>query len=790
MSSVQSATLDVNQHTEYEVHQLYCGLDNALTHESLQREFELFDSNTNPRPQAKLIYGFERALQAPYLDVMLRGFRVDTEAREAACLNLSRRINRLQSNLNRISEGLWGKGLNARSNKMLREFFYDAMKLKEIITSKKGVKKVSLDRPALERLSEQYLYARPFISHILSIRDLSKQLEVFATQIDPDNRFRSSYNIAGTETGRPSSSESAMGTGGNMQNIAPGLRHVFVADPGYILFLIDFEQSEARDVGFIIGSLFGDWSYLDACESGDLHTANAKLVWPDLKWSGDPIMDRKIADQPFYRDFSYRDMAKRGSHLCLTEDHEVLTPGGWVPVEDKPYAIMAWSEKNGSDFEKVEHWTDELYNNKLVYFEGNSISLCMTESHRVPYKSDQRNNSLDIRRAIDGPGRYMPLGWGYKGGDEEVPARLIAAFMSDGSQASTNRMYFHLKKPRKIARLKYLCSIYNFEYEELKNDIVSVHGSLPKRTGSFMFEWTTECIKDFIDEYKHWDGHISKTAVSLFSVNKDHLDWIKTFGRLVGIGGNINTSIIHSNFSGTTKEYTTTYYTLQQNHRLWGTGRSVFFMTEDTKEPVRVLCPTVKSQFFYVRRNGKICVTGNSNYMGTAFTMARHLKVPQKVADEFQSRYCRGSNAAFPCIPLYWQWAIEQIQTTYKIITPFGRERHFFGNTRDDATAREAIAFVPQSTTSDRTNLGFWRVWKHLPQVELLAQGYDSITFQVKEDSNTKEIVREVARLLQTKLTDDKSGRSYSVPVDVKAGHNWGYASDANPKGLKKYSLK
>lgn len=493
MLSVQSASLDISQHTEYEIHQLYCGLDNALTHESLQKEFELFDSNTNPRPQAKHIYDFERALQAPYLDVMLRGFRVDVEAREAACIDLHNRINRLQFNMNKIAMALWDKGLNARSNKMLREFFYDTMKLKEIITSKKGVKKVSLDRHALERLSEQYLYARPFVAHILGIRDLSKQVEVLETQVDPDNRFRSSYNIAGTETGRPSSSESALGTGGNAQNIAPGLRHVFVADEGYQLFLIDFEQSEARDVGFLIGCLFADWSYLDACESGDLHTANARLVWPELEWTGDLASDKRIANRTFYREFSYRDMAKRGSHL--------------------------------------------------------------------------------------------------------------------------------------------------------------------------------------------------------------------------------------------------------------------------------------------------------SNYMGTAFTMARHLKIPQRTADEFQARYCRGHGCAFPSIPLYWQWAIEQIQTTYKIITPFGRERHFFGNTRDDATAREAIAYVPQSTTSDRTNLGFWRTWKHLPEVKLLAQGYDSITFEVKEDSNTKDIVREVARLLQTKLADPRSGRSYSVPVDVKAGYNWGYANDNNPRGLKKYSL-
>ena len=495
MSLIHSNKFDIRQHSEFELHQIYCGLDNAVTHECLTKELELFNSNTNPRPYAAHIYNFERALQAPYLEVMMRGFAVDVEGRVRACMALRNRIERLKGNLDHIAEAMWDRGLNPRSNKMLRDFFYGTMRLPEIVTSKKGVKKISLDRPALEKMYENYLNARPFISHILAIRDLSKQLEVLETDIDEDGRFRSSYNIAGTETGRPSSSENAFGTGGNAQNIAPALRHVFVADPNHKLFVIDFEQSEARDIGFLIGCLFGDWSYLDACESGDLHTNNAKLVWPELPWTGDPSEDRQIANRQFYREFSYRDMSKRGGHL--------------------------------------------------------------------------------------------------------------------------------------------------------------------------------------------------------------------------------------------------------------------------------------------------------SNYMGTAFTMARHLKIPQRTAEDFQSRYCRGRGAAFACIPRYWQWAIEQIQTQYKIVTPFGRERHFFGNTHDDATAREAIAFVPQSTTSDRTNLGFWRVWKHLgSQVKLLGQGYDSITFEVLEDSSTQEIVKEVVELLRVPITDEASGRTFEVPVEVKSGYNWGYASDSNPNGLRKYPLK
>jgi DNA polymerase I-like protein with 3'-5' exonuclease and polymerase domains len=354
------------------------------------------------------------------------------------------------------------------------------MRIPEMHISDKGQRRVSVNREVLERL-DSYMYARPFINLILTIRELSKQLEVFETEIDPDGRFRTSYNIAGTSTGRPSSSSNAFGTGSNAQNIAPSLRYVFIPDPGYKLCVIDLEQVEARDVGYFCGCLFDDWTYLNTCESGDLHTTTAKMVWPDLPWTGVPPEDRQIADRRFYRDFSYRDMAKRGGHL--------------------------------------------------------------------------------------------------------------------------------------------------------------------------------------------------------------------------------------------------------------------------------------------------------SNYMGTPITASRHLKVPQTVMEDFRSRYVTGPTAAFPCIAQYWQWVAQQLQTTSLLVTPFSRHRHFFGRQDDDKTLREAIAFLPQSTTADRMSLGLWRCWDHLQrcsnQIQLLAETYDSITFQYPESADANSIISEALHLIQVPLTAP-NGRVYTVPGEAKIGWNWG----------------
>jgi hypothetical protein len=250
--------------------------------------------------------------------------------------------------------------------------------------------------------------------------------------------------------------------------------------------VIDLEQVEARDVGYFIGCLFGDWDFLNSCESGDLHTNNAKRIWPEIAWTGNSREDRELADRGFYREMSYRDMAKRGSHL--------------------------------------------------------------------------------------------------------------------------------------------------------------------------------------------------------------------------------------------------------------------------------------------------------SNYMGTAWMAARSLKMPLSIMEDFQARYCLGDSTngvapAFPGIPRYWGWVAEQLQTVRCLTTPFGRRRHFFGRPGDDTTLREAIAFLPQSTTADRMNLGLWRVWKELElggPVQLLGQGFDSIIFQYPEE-HENAIIAKALVLVQVELIAP-NGRRYVVPGDAKVGWNWGQA--------------
>lgn len=292
---------------------IYNGLDCCITHEVLDRLRELHPQVTHGSNTPNISYNFERALQAPVLDMMIRGFRIDAYERHKGIEILEVEMTRLVALLNRFSDAVWDKPLKANSPKMLQQFFFGAMRIPEIWTSKKGERKLSMDREALEKIDDYY-HARPIVSTILAIRDTAKQLSVLKTEVDIDGRMRTSYNVAGTETGRFSSSTNAFGTGTNLQNISAPLRKMFIADPGYKICGIDLEQAESREVGWLSGVICGDWSYLDACYSGDLHTLVAATAWPELPWTGEPRADRKIADTPFYRHLTYRDMAKKLGH--------------------------------------------------------------------------------------------------------------------------------------------------------------------------------------------------------------------------------------------------------------------------------------------------------------------------------------------------------------------------------------------------------------------------------------------------------------------------------------------
>ena len=291
---------------------IYNGLDCCVTNEVLH-VIEPQLSN-----QTRSTYEFSKSLQDPVLAMRLRGVLIDLDNRNRVVKEYESISHKISHDLDRIVKGFGMTGVNYASPKQLKELFYEKLHLPPIKRRSRingeYVYAPTTNRDALEQLEYHFL-AQPLVSRILRLRDIAKKVGVLRTEVDGDGRMRTSYNICGTSTGRFSSSLSDFGTGTNLQNIEDRLRSVFVADKGMKFAYVDLEQAESRLVGAIEWNLFRDGIYLDACESGDLHTSVCRLAWGDaLDWTGVIECDRDLAERPFYRQHSYRHMAKVLGH--------------------------------------------------------------------------------------------------------------------------------------------------------------------------------------------------------------------------------------------------------------------------------------------------------------------------------------------------------------------------------------------------------------------------------------------------------------------------------------------
>lgn len=175
---------------------------------------------------------------------------------------------------------LIAKRLNPHSHLQVRKLLYDYMGLKPQRAHKTG--DISTDDECLGRAKERDPHAAPVIDAILAARGARKQAGLLRATLDTDGRWRSSFNVGAAVTGRWSSSGSPWFTGGNLQNVAPRSRNIFVADPGTVMWYADYEKAESNVVAFDAE----DEAYIGAHAAGDTHTHVCRLVWPDARpWS-------------------------------------------------------------------------------------------------------------------------------------------------------------------------------------------------------------------------------------------------------------------------------------------------------------------------------------------------------------------------------------------------------------------------------------------------------------------------------------------------------------------------
>lgn len=206
-------------------------------------------------------------------DIEHHGILIDVEFYERAKVDLQRRLDamlrRIKRTLRRfgVSPDL-SESFNPGSPKQVRELIYNEFRLpfglmvdkdgKVYHTARRGgLQEGPTAAPVLKSLAYRFPEYKDIIDDICEYRNLAKNMGTYVVglleRVDVDSRMRTSFNMAGTATGRLSSSNP------NLQNIPDAshtgveIRAGFVPSPGNVLIEADHKQLEVRIAAWLSG---------------------------------------------------------------------------------------------------------------------------------------------------------------------------------------------------------------------------------------------------------------------------------------------------------------------------------------------------------------------------------------------------------------------------------------------------------------------------------------------------------------------------------------------------------
>jgi DNA polymerase-1 len=225
------------------------------------------------RSATKLFDEIEMPLVQVLADMEMTGIALDISFLERMSADISARMGVLED---QVYEHV-GEQFNINSTQQLSNAIFNRLKLvPPDRTRRTDAGSYSTSAEVLESLQGKH----PVIDLLLEYRELSKlkstYLDALPQQVNPyTRRVHTSYNQAGSVTGRIASSDP------NLQNIpirtelGRQVREAFIAAPGYILLSVDYSQVELR----IAAHMSNDQAMLAAFRADeDIHAATSAAI--------------------------------------------------------------------------------------------------------------------------------------------------------------------------------------------------------------------------------------------------------------------------------------------------------------------------------------------------------------------------------------------------------------------------------------------------------------------------------------------------------------------------------
>ena len=204
----------------------------------------------------------------------MAGIRLDTDFLAGMSDSLGSRLNEIEGMIHNVV----GKTFNINSTQQLSKALFETLGL----SPPEGTRKTaSGNYSTAANILEAMQGVHPVVDWVLEHRELSKlkstYVDALPQQVNPHTgRVHTSYNQAGSRTGRIASSNP------NLQNIpirteiGRMVRKAFVASPGQQLLAVDYSQVELR----IVAHMARDEAMIAAFKDGqDIHATTAAAIY-------------------------------------------------------------------------------------------------------------------------------------------------------------------------------------------------------------------------------------------------------------------------------------------------------------------------------------------------------------------------------------------------------------------------------------------------------------------------------------------------------------------------------
>lgn len=326
-----------------------------------------------------------------------------------------------------------------------------------------------------------------------------------------------------------------------------------------------------------------------------------------------------------------------GGWNCVTGDHEILTPGGWVFIKDwdpLKQKLCIWD--NGElRFEQAAGKVSGIHKGDIVAINSSRVRGVFTPDHRMIVVSKYTGKQQD-RSALDATKQCLsciPTG-GITNqqpctlSDDEI--RVLVATAADGYIDKRGRVLYGFKKPRKIDRMKMLLENCGIVHSTRVCDGITTHtvykGARPtwlnKGFGPWVLSLSAHQLGVLIEELNYWDGsaHQRSGATQLFTTSKNDATWVMTAAHLSGRSASINSYLKKTNF-GECLLHHVYVKTSKPGTRLYPCHAEILHTSG-----VEVFCPQVSSGAFLVKYRDRIHVTGNCQNLGRGEIMGVNMR--------------------------------------------------------------------------------------------------------------------------------------------------------------------